>query len=96
MGEPATTVNKRRRADPLLTYPGWIKGEQALIEAIDNHTNELKITNKYLGEIVGLADDTLGFVRKTVLKYVPWAVAAISVLWPTVGKIIASLPALPQ
>jgi len=52
----------------------------------------LQETNRHLGEIASVGTSTLSFVR----KWVPWAVAALAVAYPAMGRLIASLPALPH
>lgn len=52
----------------------------------------LKETNVHLGTIAGVGTSTLSFVR----KWIPWAVAALAVAYPAMGRLIASLPSLPS
>jgi hypothetical protein len=67
--------------------------DHALKVAVDAHAAILAETNKHLKELAECAKDTQGFFSKLTRVYVPWAVAVIGVLYPTVGKIIAGLPA---
>jgi len=79
-------VNSHRE-EPLIDFP-----ENPYANDIADLIATLKQTNKHLSELSEAATSTLSFVK----RYIPWGIAALAVAYPAMGRLFASLPALPH
>ncbi len=80
-------VHSVEKPAPAKIYQDWPEGARDLVQAIDAHTAELAQTNMHLNVIADCAGATLGFFK----KWIPWAIAAATVLFPVVGEIVAKV-----
>lgn len=81
MNDTVSLARKVRHA----ASPQYQINTEHVLELIDT----LKETNILLQSIANTAKGTLTFFT----KFFPWMVAAAGVLYPSIGKIIASIPA---
>jgi phage-related minor tail protein len=91
-----TTARERRGNTSIqsMREENWSDVNSQLSEAISEHIKMLEKTNQHLAILADCASETISLIKKVFKVYIPWAIAALAVAYPTIGKIIQSLPLL--